>query len=331
MPQQVCRIRWRRGSPLRLSVTLKTSYLDLPPELRDEIYIYSLISPNPITLWCGVGKDETDHSDLSGNITRSTSKTVNSTNVSTLVKHFALNLLQCNRQVAREAATIFYRRNTFRFMGQGNWNPLYVFLGMIGEDNRGNLRSIEMHMPKPDQVWQHADGTCTSRDDWRFREVKPQSTHWLLERGKSTSYVEGYVDHFDPAIEACFRVLGKIRSGRLTLTMMLDRDRIPGVELYFDEQHPDSCRFDVKFPVVMEELRQEFTTASQVQILWKGKTGWRDRYAERKELIRKTGWEIIDEQEGEIQTHFDPILTMLYTLCWKETSMTSASTGIEIT
>jgi hypothetical protein len=50
MSKQVCRIRWRRGEPLSLIKYTSVSSLDLPQEIRNQIYHPALVLPDPITV-----------------------------------------------------------------------------------------------------------------------------------------------------------------------------------------------------------------------------------------------------------------------------------------
>ena len=267
--------------------------LDLPQELRDKICYYSLISSQPITVWSGTCEDE-ECENQSGNLTRTSRETVD-TDV-TISDDLALGLLSCNQQLSRDAAAIFYRWNTFRFLGHNNWSPLYTFLVMIGQENRRNLQTLEMQMAKPQQVLQHPDGTRTSSDCWPFCKVIPFNTHL---RSYSTPDAKGWVDHLDPAIEACFRILGKNRPA-LTLMLKLDRHHLPGVHVMTDHYFPDLYYFNLDLPVMIEKIRQDFTVnsdgTSQVEVLWKGECK-RDQFADQTELIQDSGWLIVEREE----------------------------------
>ena len=304
MPGLVCRIRWCKGEPLGLSISPRPTFLDLPRELRDQVFYYSLVTPEPITVWLGTSQAPWNRSE--GNHTVATSSSTD-TQLTTL-----LSLLRCHRTVASEAATTFYKSNTFRFVGDDNWSPLYMFLQMIGEKNRGHLRDLVLRMPKPEQVWQHLDGTYTSLGmfdntyaslgSWYSRRVCPSDE---VPIGQLSPAVEGTVDRLDPAIKACFRILG--RSGPpLTLTLMMDRGLLPGVQLLFNEQHPHYFDWSMVVPDIIERFRQAFTNtsgqASRVEVLWKGKCP-KEAFARQMELVQRVGWEIADLKEAEEKNH----------------------------
>ena len=321
MPERVCRISWRKGAPLSLSISLRKGFLDLPRELRDKVYCYSLSAPEPIIFWSKRLEWDDDRYDSSGSRTMKSWKTVEAQ--SAALNCLAWGLLLCNRQVSHEAASIFYRWNTFRFTGDRNWSFLYAFLQMIGEERRDSLRSLELQMPQPQQVWQFADGTRTSLTSWPFREVIAQSAY--LERN-SPPFAEGRVDHLDPAIEACFRILGKNRS-LLSLVLVLDLYLLPGLELYHDPHSGENWDFSLDLPVVIEKCRQELTAdsgaISKVEVLWKGECG-RDQFASQTKLIQDKGWVIIDAKERYIHHDRYPKFNMLFTLRRKEDSVASS-------
>ena len=329
MPGQVCRIRWRKGLPLSLSVSPRKCFLGLPQELRDKICYYSLISSEPITVWSGTyDVEECENCPGNGNLTRTSWETMD-TNVADS-GDLALGLLLCNQQLSRDAAAIFYRWNTFRFMGDHNWSPLYTFLVMIGPENRRNLRSLEMQMSKPKQVLQHPDGTRTSLDYWPFCEVVPFNTQL---RSYSTPSVEGLVDHLDPAIEACFRILGKNRPA-LTLMLRLDRHHLPGMHLLTDHHFPDLYYFNLDLPVMIEKFRQDFTAnsngTSQVEVLWKGECK-RDQFADLAGPIQDRGWLIVEKEESYFNQDStdDHEFFMGFALRRKELSVASFPAGIK--
>jgi len=311
MPKLMCRLRWRKGLPLGLSVSLEAScFLDLPPEIRIKIYHYSLVASESLTIWSGSQKADT--TELPESIRLTSHETVK-IDVS-FSNHLALGLLCCNRQVSSEAAVILYQGNTFRFLGTNNWNPLYGFLEIIGEENRYSLRSLEMAMPKPKQVWQHADGTCTSRIEWwRLCEVIPRPMRF---QSSSTLFEEGFVDHLDPAVEACFRILGRSKS-TLTLRLILEKHLLPGVEFIFDQQHPKIYLFELDLPILIDTCRRDLTSntdaAGRVDVLWQGEC-LKDKFDEQIELIRDQGWLVVNTAKGSIDMGFTGKLTVLFTL-----------------
>lgn len=310
MPKLMCRLRLRKGLPLGLSVSPETScFLELPPEIRIKIYRYSLVTSEPLTIWSG--SQDTDILELPESIKLILQETVE-IDVG-FSNHLALGLLCCNRQISRETAGILYQGNTFRFLGTNNWSPLYGFLQMIGQENRHNLRNLEMATPKPEQVWQHADGTCTSREQWRLCEVVPRP---MRLQNLSALFEEGFVDYLDPAVEACFRILGRSKS-TLTLRLVLEKHLLPGVELIFDDQHPEAYLFRLDLPVLIETCRRDLTSttdaAGRVDVLWQGEC-LKEKFDEQIELIRDQGWLVVNTARGPIDVEVAKKLTVLFTL-----------------
>ena len=318
MPELVCRIQWRKGLPLGLSISRRTSFLDLPQDIRDNVYHHSLVVSESITVWSRTHGDDDNTLNFPGNVTLRSWKTVNTSE--TVIDCLTLSLLRCNRQVSCEAAAILYRRNIFRFMGANSWNSLYVFLQMIGEENKRNFRNLEMEILTPKPLWQHPDGTLTTLHSWRFREVTPFDPRF---QSNSTPIVPGLVDRLDLAIEACFRIFGKDRSS-LTLILILNKYYLPGVQVMFDEQY-EYC-FSLDLPLMIENFRQDLIAnpgaTSQVEVLWKGEC-LRDYFANQMGLIQESGCVIIDAKERYIHYDTYPIHAMLFTLRRKELRVTS--------
>ena len=303
----------RTSWPLHLP---EATFLDLPLEIRNEIYRYSLIASKSITVWSG--NKLHDREDVQRDQFFRKISLISCTAVETEVTalhNLSLGLLRCNRIVAHEAVVIFYRWNTFHFASDDNWNPLYVFLQMIGEDNSGQLRNLHIEMLQPRRIWQHIDGTCTTLGNWLFRKVLPYHQHPHKVSGK---LVEGKVDDVDPAIEACFRILGK-DGPALTLALILAPEYVPGVQLWTDQQDSDLGRWSMEIPDLVERFRQEYTaergTKSRIEMLWKGNCA-RAQFTEKKEAIQNIGWEILDAKEAE-DSHYNfehPRLMMQFTL-----------------
>lgn len=293
MPGRVCRISWRKGSRLSLVISPRVGFLDLPREVRDQIYIHSFSALDPITVWSGSHEYVEDKRASTSVITFTSSRTVRvKFNV---LDSLAMGLLSSNRQVSQEAAAVFYGANTFRFFGDRNWSPLYSFLEMIGQSNRDSLRYLEVRVPQPERLWQHADGTRTTIMSWPFREVVPRSRFLPPD---SPPFAE-QVDHVDPAIEACFRVIGK-RTSPLSLVLDLDNFLLPGVTLYDDPHSGGDWTFSMDMPTVVEAVRNEFTADdnlhSNVQVRWKGEYT-RDQFKNHATAIEEKGWMVLEARE----------------------------------
>lgn len=219
MPKPVCRIRWRRGEPLGLIEYTSPTFLDLPREVRDQIYYTVLVSPNPISV-CSMHYTWT---------TRSQDRRFTSIERLTLdpscpiLAPPRLAIISCSRQLAVEARAAFYSLNTFRFAGHEAWQPMYRWLDMIGEGARAHLQNLMVEVLLPKGLIQDRHGShefCYHYGlPWQFRRVA-----FSCDSGKDSREP---VDYLSPAIEACFRILGK--AGRaLALRLVLSEDFIPG-------------------------------------------------------------------------------------------------------
>ena len=123
------------------------------------------------------------------------------------------------------------------------------------------------------------------------------------------------VDYLSPAIEACFRILGK-HGPALTLRLALERGFLPGATMWHDQQVDDAFPWDsLEVPELVERARREFT-AGRVAVLWEGE-GLRDMFRAQEGDLERKGWEIVDAKEGAIlrdYRNWPPILTMHFTL-----------------
>jgi hypothetical protein len=198
---------------------------------------------------------------------------------------FTSALMYCNRQMATEATAIFYRRNTFQFLGHETWQPMYRWLSLIGEEKRAHLRHLraEMHFPyqlAQDWYGSHRFHGCPDIP-WPFHRV--ERTYASSPRPPQA------VEYISPAIEACFRILGQAGPA-LTLRLILPRGVLPGVSVWYEGW--DS----MAIPEQVEKSRTEFT-ARRVIVLWEG-VGLRPTFLQQRATILAQGWEIIEEREG---------------------------------
>lgn len=135
-------------------------------------------------------------------------------------------------------------------------------------------------------------------------------------QSSSTLFEEGFVDHLDPAVKACFRILGRSKS-TLTLMLILEKHLLPGVELIFDEQHPKAYLFELDLPVLIETCRRDLTSntdaAGRVDVLWQGEC-LKAEFDEQIELIRDQGWLVVNTAKGSIDMEVARKLTVLFTL-----------------
>ena len=131
----------------------KTTFLDMPRELRDLIYELALLPLHPIELAPIRGR-EADRPLASGwpsatGVCRPWAgyrgPLWHRCRYLTQV-HPSLQLLRASKQIQIEAAPVFYGQE-FRFSNSQGWHILYVWLNLIGENNRRLLRQITVTYP----------------------------------------------------------------------------------------------------------------------------------------------------------------------------------------
>ena len=294
--------------PSQLLVSSKTSLLNLPREILDIIYYYSLCTSEPIVVvpaktakvlrcctWDGDGITSNDNDNDKTCAFHSTAFPA---------------LLQChNRRVASEAAMVFYKSNSFSFDDDlDSWNPLYMFLQMIGPTNRSYIRNLSVQARQLLLVIQYRDGVRSTAGDWLTRKVitvydrnvgpdlNPrvrEESAWMFDRKP------GYrlVWYLEEAIKAYFNMIGKAGSP-MTLTLALSRNYLPGVSLMPEPALKRHKTID--FSNMMEKLRSKYTAEpgeeSRVQLLWKARCTVTD-FEARKERIEERGWRIVDVEK----------------------------------
>lgn len=288
-------------------------FLDLPSELRIKICGHLLVASEPIIVCSLTSKKEVLHA--LGNVSLRSCGSANI--VPAVLGRLTLGLLECNRQISREAAFTFYRWNTFRFAGESTWGPLYAFLQIIGENNRRSLRSLELDIPMPERLRQYSDGTCTTLNPWCVRKVvvRPASL-----QNTFSSWNEDFVDDLDPAIEPCFRILGKNRPS-LTFRLKLRIHYLPGLDVTGDE-YDEGFRWGWELPIMIGKYISELTSSGSaenlVDVLWHGELE-REDFLRQQQRLLDCGWIIVDLKESSYTVDHGKFtrLTLLLTLRWR--------------
>lgn len=292
------RIKHCKGEPFRFHLHTHICFLDLPREIRDRIYHEALVAPIPLTV-CTLNmtpdhrpylamthREDKLRSEFEETYLREPKEEVLDT--------LALNLFRTSMVISREAKEVFYRWNTFRFGGKEVWNPLYGFLRRIDETSRGLLRNIEVEMQTPEQLETDEHGV----------RIITRCVNYPYQRVVSCGHrdVEDYEQgaHFlDPAIEACFRILGK-REAPLEMKLFLQWSYLPGVNTHGGE---NDCApwYSMEIPDYIESARSRFATS--VNVLWVGATSGR-MFKEKRTEIEERGWNILETEEEEIPHPF---------------------------
>ncbi|GAM89018.1 hypothetical protein ANO11243_070520 [Dothideomycetidae sp. 11243] len=243
----------------------KKSFLSLPREIRDAIYIHALVSPSPIRVHHRA-RDRSDRSwppkYKSQHIPRS---------------DLAYNLLRACRTTAAEAAPIFYGRNTFSFRGEHSYGLEVDWLGQIGPENRAALRAVQIDARLPSHAWQLRDGTLEGFEDGWIDFLHPHPRHALLQRPREEDGVpgrvdpvrkggwqEGPVDDIDPALEEMFTAFGP--GQRLKVEMHHVGIGHPGVEQLFEDSQDSDDWYSVDMPNLIEAWRVK--SEREISVQW---------------------------------------------------------------
>lgn len=290
-----CRLRLRKGEPVSYYMHTCATFLDLPRELRDRIYSTALISPNPITV-CSMTVDSYENNTLidpdwfkddEGRIIHEDKYIIASK--AAILKELAFGLLRASKTIAREAAVVLYRSNTFHFGGSQVWNPFYGWLDLIGEENCSYLQKISLELVKPEYLNSNTLGIRTLGRRHDFRRQKVVYCSQPIEADA--------LDFVDPAIEACFRII-EMHSPRLQLTLLLAPPFLPGMNIWV--ANPQTYKpelwpwYSLDIPKSIERSRAEFS--SRVDVLWFGK-GRKDMFFKQTEEIREKGWEVLETKD----------------------------------
>lgn len=304
--------------------------MNLPQEVRDEIYTLSLNSSSAIIvhsskLTCTWQTDETSaESNKNSRLVMQLKLDQSATRSS--VQDLVLGLLRCNRATTVEASKIFYSKNVFSFIGDHDWTPIITWLEAIGEQNRDYLTSLEATIRRLSTSWQYSDGSRALIRNFRNNEFFPRSVHFTCPK----TVPEGEVENINPAIETVFSILGRYRYSlgpKLTLTLLLHFDLIPGIIVLTTNEDVEISYFSMDLPNLMEHWCANYTTGHDsrpVEVLWKAES-FREESIGKRNLIEAQGWEILNEEGAErLQIirndprEYKPYPTMKFTLRRKE-------------
>ncbi len=138
----------------------RSTFLDLPPEIRNQIYKIALVSPSPIDLsptnymttpeefaqdletqrrYEAYERDDKQHNNPRYEIIFRIQS-----DLLYVRKHLATGLLGTCTQVYNEAANYFWGSNIWRFSGDEDWVELYRFLITIGAAARSRIQRLDV-------------------------------------------------------------------------------------------------------------------------------------------------------------------------------------------
>lgn len=238
--RQEFRLKLQKGEPASHYMHTCTTFLDLSREIRGQIYLEAFTSPGPISV-CSIAVDSYEHhfvhdieafKDDEGRIVHEDRYIIDSRD--NLFKNLAFGLLRTSRIIASEAAYTFYRANTFHFGGSCVWNPLYGWLDQIGRTNRSYLRSISLKLVKPQKLQTNELGIRTLGHRSNFRR---QIVVSCLSSSKDP------LEFADPAIEACFRMLG-MHNQQVELKIFLAKPFLPGINVWLP--NPETYELELR-------------------------------------------------------------------------------------
>ncbi len=137
-----------------------SAFLKLPPEIRNHIYQFALVSPNPIDLWPHhyIHQDDefTEDSDIQQR--RKSFESIQADYQDGLLirlqndlihvrKEISTGLLGTCVQIYREAMGVFWADNHWRFSGDDGWEGLLRFLLTIGQSARARIQNLQVVAP----------------------------------------------------------------------------------------------------------------------------------------------------------------------------------------
>lgn len=300
MARMVSRIKLRAGEPVGLSIYEGPTLFTLPREIRNKIYTCLLLTHSPIQVW-RERPNQLHPPDLNLPV----------------IYRLTMGLLSASKQIAREAAAVFYSSNTFVFAGPHTWDPLCSFLLTIGATNRSHLRKLEIGVSQPSRVTIHPDGTLTTDSldfSWDRKVCSPDNYLRSYATGPNR-WGEVEVDDLSPAIEAVFRLLSHSEAS-LCLTLNMEVGCIPGVTIVYEE---GETTWGLELPDHIERMRLKFVSEENsgrsVEVRWRGRL--RERLFSRYEgSFGEAGWDLVetDLRSGPIigtaVLHQDVVFTM---------------------
>jgi len=233
----------------------------------------------------------------------------NDEEMASCLRDLAPGMMRCNRTVGMESSEVFYGQNTFSFEGDHEWIPVITWLNNIGMYNKSLLRKLTVSVKRPKAAWQRADGSRIRGDS---REFFPRHASLTLPK----PVIEGEVENINPALETLFASLGHTEpvyrslEQRLTITMIVEFNLIPGVVAALESRFPSSsvpAHWDGRYmgmdmPNLVEKWRAAYCSTANglraTDVEWQVETE-KIRIDEKKAMMCDRGWEIISEEPAE--------------------------------
>lgn len=157
---------------------LRGSFLDLPAEIRLDIYERVIIAEKPFEFWPEVGCGKGGVlGDWGGRRLQDLYRYP--------PRKFNLQLLRICWQIYFEIAQVFYSRNEFRFSGVNGHMLAYAWMTKIGRRNWGHIRSLTIGMPCRFPALQtYPDSGCQKHRlyDWMPFDIPREEKRYYFRR-----------------------------------------------------------------------------------------------------------------------------------------------------
>jgi hypothetical protein len=198
--------------------------LDLPGEIRTQIYLAALLAPTPIDLWpTEIILDPKEHPDLAQKpsewpaLLKRKEKSSQASDVQFrhqrhleyVRKEMATGLLGTCLQIYYEAAHIFWADNVWRFTGDDEWEGILRFLLSIGAAARSRLRYVEVFAPiecyRLPMFTDSASIPVVEREYWQV----PAATRWKNHPKMHMAKLGRKFQYLDENVQQVIRLLSE--------------------------------------------------------------------------------------------------------------------------
>jgi hypothetical protein len=324
------------------------SFLDLPPELRIQIYKYLIRTCPYNSIYIGLQKPEKNSSKDEQNTTVTISH-----HAAVRYIYPVVQLFLTNKKVYLEATHVFYTYSLYEAsieLGEKDWQTIYKWLVMIGPHNRRNLRKLSIHYDCLEWAPILEDGRAGERwltelsgvdryhpDDWCTTVELSPTREW--------------VELICPTVEKIFKHLDECRN--VIVTFHLETGELLGRVLYprlyeveKGKGYPNSESFDMSYeshwnfrdPYRMEdvlydndlygeydfygpptrsllpdrmELYRTRYGGNSISMQWSVILFWKKAETTwRMSMIERSGWDILQLERFPVTNHLREVVNM---------------------
>ncbi|GIC90487.1 uncharacterized protein Aud_006921 [Aspergillus udagawae] len=319
-------------------------FMDLPPELRIQIYKILLRGNYYCRIRLGQTGPEKNSSEDKQNITEKISL-----NTAVCYMYPLMQLFLTNKQIYLETVHMFYTHSIFHAcieLGEKDWQTIYKWLVMIGPYNRKNVRKLSI------------DYNCL---EWApVLEDGRTGERWLTDLGGGDYYrpsdwcsvglspTREWVELISPTIEKIFKLLGECRNVIVTFSHLAGEllGRVLYPRLYEAEkgkEYPNSEWFGMSYeshwtfrvpysmenvlydndlygeydfygpptrsllPDLMELYRTRYG-GNSISVLWSVILWWGNwETSWRRSMIERSGWDILRLEPHSLTRHSEVV------------------------